>query len=392
MRSLRILIVTFSFPPNKDGISENARAMAENFASHGHSVTVATGYSSERKSDFHHGIIEVRQFRVAGSPNLRDGIRGEVKAFKEFISGFKGDVIIVHCWHIWASSLAEEAFPQGDTTKRIMMSHGFSAHLWVPQHRFPWGLGQWLGFLPWTLMFPWRLRKYDCLVLTSPRADLGRFFDHLVAKLTFYRKVTVIPNGTDPEKFEGASDAFRQRFGLAGKCVVLNVANFCERKNQEFALRAFARANLENSILVFIGSEFNSYSDRVRRLANELGLSADRVLLIEGLSRELTYSAFQHCDMVVLSARAETQPIVLLEAMVCGKPFITTKTGAVGDFPGGFIVRDESAMAERLQQLAGDKVLRQQLGAEGRKAALEKYTWSRVGERWEELVARVISA
>ncbi len=391
MRSLRILIVTFSFPPNKDGISENARAMAENFAGHGHSVTVATGFSPARKSNLHHGSIEVRQFRVEGSPNLREGIRGDSNAFKEFISGFKGDVIIVHCWHIWASSLAEEAFPPRGATKRIMMSHGFSAHLWVPQRRFPWGLGQWLGFLPWTLMFPWRLRKYDCLVLTSARADLGRFFDHLLAKLTFYRKVTVIPNGTDPERFEGASNAFRQRFGLVGKCLILNVANFCERKNQEFALRAFARAEVEDSILVLIGSEFNSYSDRLRILAKELGLSADRVLFIEGLSRDLTYSAFQHCDMVVLSAKAETQPIVLLEAMVCGKPFITTKTGAVGDFPGGFIVRDELAMAQRLQQLAKDQVLRRQLGAEGRKAALENYTWSRVGDCWEELVARVIS-
>ncbi len=391
MRKLRILIVTFTFPPNKDGISENARAMAENFAAHGHSVTVATGYTPERTSQWYGDKIEVRQFRVEGSPNLRDGIHGEVNAFKEFVSGFNGDVVIVHCWHIWSSSLAEAVFRHVGSAKKIMMSHGFSAHTWIPQRRFPWGLGRWLGFQPFFWTFPMRLRKYDHLVLTSGRADFGRFMDHLIARTTFYRNVTVIPNGTDPQKFDHATDGFLKQFRLENKFVVLNVANYCERKNQEFALRAFSRANLKNAVLVFVGSEFNSYSDRVRRVAIDLGLTADRVLFIERLSRDLTYSAFRHCDVFVLSATAETQPVVLLEAMICGKPFVTTDTGAVRDFHGGFVVRDEVAMAERLQQLASDERLRQELGREGREAALATYTWTQVGERWEELLHRILS-
>jgi glycosyltransferase involved in cell wall biosynthesis len=387
----RILIVTFTFPPTKDGVSETARAMAENFAAHGHVVTVATGYSPERTSEWHEPGIQVKQFRVHGSPHLREGIHGEVEAFKNFVGNFEGDFVISHCWQVWSSSLAEAMFPKFGSAKRIMMSQGFSAHQWFPHRRFPWGIGFWLGWQPWVWTFPQRLRKYDHLVVTSPRANCERFFDHLVAKATFYRKVTVIPNGTDPEKFDSAAGDFRKQFGLEDKLVFLNVANYSERKNQEFAVRAFAHANLDKAVLVLVGSEFNSYSERVRRVANELGLTPDRVIFVERLSREMTYSAFRACDIFVLSATAETQPIVLIEAMVCAKPFVTTDTGAVRDFPGGYVVRSERAMAARMKQLAEDPSLRHELGRLGRQAALKSYTWKRVGELWEELLVRLSS-
>ena len=76
--------------------------------------------------------------------------------------------------------------------------------------------------------------------------------------------------------------------------------------------------------------------------------------------------------------------------MVCGTPFLTTDTGAVGDLRGGFIVRTERTMAERLDQLANDRRLREQLGAEGREMALKAYTWRHVGDRWEELLVRML--
>jgi glycosyltransferase involved in cell wall biosynthesis len=285
--------------------------------------------------------------------------------------------------------LTEAVFSKLPSTKKIMMSQGFSAQRWFPQRRFPWGICHWLGWQPWLWTFPWRLRKYDHLVVTSPRANFDRFFDHLIAKATFYRRVTVIPNGADPDKFGGAAGGFRKQFGLDARFMILNVANYSDRKNQEFAVRAFAAANLDKAVLVFVGSEFNSYSERVRRIARELGLTPERVVFIERLSREMTYSAFRECDVFVLSAKAETQPIVLLEAMMCAKPFVTTDTGSVRDFPGGYVVRNEKDMAARLKHLAADGSLCRELGRRGHEAAIEAYTWKKIGERWEELLTRL---
>jgi glycosyltransferase involved in cell wall biosynthesis len=226
------------------------------------------------------------------------------------------------------------------------------------------------------------------MVVNSRRADLDRFFDHLIANATGYRRVTVIPNGSDPDRMNAATDEFRHRYGLENKLIVLNVANYSDRKNQEFAVKAFARAALPNAALVCIGSEFNGYSQRVQRIAREVSV-ADRVLLLERVSRELTFSAFKHCDVFVLSARAETQPVVIVEAMSCGKPWISTDTGCVRDFSGGYVVRRVPEMAERLLRLAADPVLRASLGAQGRKACLESYTWEKVGQRWEQLLAQL---
>src|SRR5689334_20832367 len=124
MTGFRILIVTFTFPPNKDGVAEAARAMAENFIAHGHHVTVATGFTPERLSENFSDGIRVKQFRVTGSPNPRDGMSGEVDAFREFVAAFDGDFVICHGWHTWAAHLAEQAFPRM-RARKIMMSHGF---------------------------------------------------------------------------------------------------------------------------------------------------------------------------------------------------------------------------------------------------------------------------
>jgi glycosyltransferase involved in cell wall biosynthesis len=388
-RRFRILIVTFTFPPNKDGVAEIARAMAENFAAHGHSVTVATGYSPERTSELFGNGIRVKQFRVSGSTNFREGISGEADLFEKFVASFDGDFLISHGWHTWSEALAERAFPKLNAVKKIMMSHGFGAHRWNPQARFPWGLGYWLGWQPYVWTFPWQLRKYDHLVVNSARVDCNRFIDHLVAKLTRYRKVTVIPNGADPDEFARAHNDFRSRFHLTDKFVLLNVANYSERKNQEFAVRAFARAKIDNAVLVFIGSEFNEYSARAQKLAKALGLGADKLLFLEKVDRETTLSAFKACDVFVLSAKAETQPVVLLEAMMCAKPFISTDTGCVRELPGGFAVKTEEQMGAHLSELAADAALRQNLGEQGRSECLAHYTWQQVGERWERLLARL---
>jgi glycosyltransferase involved in cell wall biosynthesis len=391
MRSLRILIVTFTFPPNKDGVAESARFMAEDFARRGHVVTVVTGCHPDRNGEDFGERIKVHQFRVEGSPNLLEGIHGEVEEFKRFVASFTGDVIIVQCWHVWSSALAEAVFSRTPHSKKVLMSHGFAAQVWVPQRRFPWGLGRWLGMQPWLWGFPRRLRRYDRVVINSHRANLGRFMDHLLAKATGYGKVSIIPNSTEPGKFEGPRGAFRGRHGLGDRLLFLNVANYSERKNQELAVRAFARARLRQAVIVFIGSTFNGYSEHVQRVAADLGLGPDEVLFLEGVDRPETCAAFIDCDVFVLSAKAETMPFVLLEAMACGKPFVTTKTGCVQDLVGGYVVRTETEMADRFRELAHDSERRAHLGRIGRAECLAKYTGDKVGEQWARLLEELVT-
>jgi len=93
---------------------------------------------------------------------------------------------------------------------------------------------------------------------------------------------------------------------------------------------------------------------------------------------------FRRADIFVLPTLADSFGLVHLEAMACGVPVVTTPHcgSVVRDGVDGFIVpiRDVTALADRLQQLLGDRPLRMQMSVSARQRARD-YTWSRYGER-----------
>jgi glycosyltransferase involved in cell wall biosynthesis len=226
------------------------------------------------------------------------------------------------------------------------------------------------------------LRKFSRVVFLSERTDRQRFLDHGVARLTGYKGIAVIPNGVDPGEFDRVLPDFRKQFGIRDGCLFLCVANYCTRKNQELAVRAFRQAHLPGATLVLIGSEFNEYEAMVRRLAPE-----GRVLFLEKLSRDITLAAYKACDVFVLSSTHETQPIVIMEAMACGKPFISTESsGAIAELPGGLVVRSEREMTEQMTHLYENPAVRKTLGDTGRSACLARYTHERVVDAYVKLL------
>ena len=157
------------------------------------------------------------------------------------------------------------------------------------------------------------------------------------------------------------------------------------------ALRAFRHARLENANLVFIGSEFNEYSAALQQLDNQLKreFGAGRVMMLEKISREMTCAAYREADLFVLSAKAETQPIVLLEAMASKTPWISTDVGCVAELPGGIVARSESELAREMKALLDSPERRNQLSDEGWAASQETYDWERVINTYNTLLLKL---
>jgi glycosyltransferase involved in cell wall biosynthesis len=389
---VKIIIVSFTFPPQVGGVAEVARTQAVGLTRRGHEVSVVTTLDPRRTDTRAADGIKVRQFDIQGSFQARAGYRGEIDAFQDFIANTSADVILFHCWQNWAVDTALPSFAR-TRARKIMVSHGYDAHVWKRQARFPWGLGVWLHSLPYVARLPRMMRAFDRIIFLSRRCDTGRFFDGWVARKTCPGRVEVIPNGVHLSEFGKKRENFRKTFDVTTRFMLLDVANYDDRKNQIVTLCDFMATNRDDATLIFIGGEFNEYQKRMAQVHEKLRHTypKTRVLFLEKIPKDTIYSAYRSADIFLLGAKHETQPLAILDAMAAGVPFISTNAGCVSEFPGGLVKSSGRETTQAIQQMLDDDDLRRKLGAEGRAACETKYDWERVLDAYEKLFEKLVA-
>lgn len=380
-------MTSFSYLPHRDGVSEAASSLAAGMAKKGHEVCVLTGrYADEAEEEVLHGVRVVRFSLKYNIPPERQPVP-ERDRFVAFVQSFEANLLVNHCWDTWPSQLILE-YAEEIPVKRVQISHGLARHLWTRHQRFPWGLGEWLRGLYWIARtMPRAISWYDAVVILSRQRDFWRFFDHTLLRLAGHRGIHVIPNHTEPDMFLHRDHDFRSRHRLSTGPLVLCVANYSQGKNQALTVEAFRRAEVPNSTLLLIGSEMNDYAKAVQ--AHDAVLAKQfpncGVVFLERLSRQETLSAFTECDLFLFTSNAETQPIVLLEAMAAGKPWISTPRGCIPLMEGGIIASGAKEIADEIRRVLSDRELYDRLAQAGRQAARDTYATQRIMSRWEQL-------
>lgn len=127
----------------------------------------------------------------------------------------------------------------------------------------------------------------------------------------------------------------------------------------------------------------------------ELNLE-DEVQLCGALSQAEVYEKLNCCDLFALASVVDEQgasdvfPTVILEAMACGKPIVSTRLAgipeAVIDSSTGLLVSPESSaeLASALSKLITDRSLRQEMGALGRQRVENNFSVRKTIEPLEE--------
>jgi glycosyltransferase involved in cell wall biosynthesis len=387
---MKILVSSFTYPPQTSGVSEIARAQACGLAARGHELVVACDFDPKRTPEHAGENVALRQFNVTGCFDPKSSYSGDIAAYQEFIASTPFDIILCNCWQNWATDLAVPVFGR-TRARKVIVTQGLNAQIWQPQRRFPWGLRRWFWGWPYVWRLPRVMDRFDQIVFLSQRQDFGRFFDHWLARKTGRRHVSIIPNGIHLAALREARKDFRERYGVRTKHMILTVANYCERKNQIATLKAFLQARRADATLVFIGSEFNDYSEKVRSLLSQARNRAGEVLLLQHVPKADVNSAYHAADLFLLTAREETQPLAILDAMACAVPFVSTDTGCVSEFPGGLVLNHRAATAAAINRLLDQPEERHRLGEEGRAAAESKYDWNQVVLQCEQLFQRLLN-
>jgi len=389
---MRVLITSFTYLPNKDGVAEATRLMAEGLAKLDWEVTVGTtlfgGSTDTGEVEVCHGV-SIHRFDVE-KPYPAES---EIARYRDFIRDENFDVIVNHCCEVGPSRYMADLFPALGVPK-VLVSHGFPLHIYVPARGRALGVGKWLRGVRWTILNLVNvLRRYDAVIFLSEKKGWGRFLDHQVATWIQHPRIEVVPNGTEPGSFSTAGGGFRERHGIGPGPLVLCVANYCDRKDQKLALELFRKADVPGSTLVFIGSELNAYAEAAEVLDVKLAAAhpSCNVLFLEKLERSEIFSAFNAMDLFLLAAKAETQPIVLIEAMAAGKPWISTDTGCVDRMEGGVTCRSNREIIRALGKLLRDPEARAALGEKGREAVRKHYRASECVKRYDSIFKSLIA-
>jgi glycosyltransferase involved in cell wall biosynthesis len=390
---MHVLIISFTFPPNKDGVSEAAAAMAKGFLDRRWEVSVFTRNTVPAREQLSWHGAELIEYDYGGTFHKPEVILncGNLD-YAAFLKSQKWDVLVFHAYE--GSLLCALPHIREIPGRKILVSHGYAALLWEKSLRFPYGLAS-VGrrLFRSIAMIRW-MRSFDRIVYLSEQADLHGFYDHFLAKATGYKGRWVMPNGIDLSERGDANSGFRLMNGIPEDAfVLLCVANYSPRKDQAYGARAFRKAALPGAVLVFIGSEFNEHSRRFQAedSGNLSPASPGSIIWMEKQSRQATLDALASCDAFLLSAYHEAQPISLLEAMRESKPWIARKAGCIARMEGGICVNSEARMAAAIQRLAVDRELRECLGREGSRAVATRYNRKAYTESYCKLIEELTS-
>ncbi|MBX4189887.1 glycosyltransferase, partial [Candidatus Parcubacteria bacterium] len=178
-----------------------------------------------------------------------------------------------------------------------------------------------------------------------------------------------------------------KRIGKSAEHIVGTIANFYPAKNLETFIDAAALVKQDDTIFCIIGG--GAQRQKLESIIKRKNLE-DKVILLGKIPNAAQY--LPGLDLFVLSSSKEGFPWSVLEAMVAKLPVIATKVGAVPeiieDGKNGYSVNvgDSSTIAQRIEELLSNELLRQQLGIQAHQTVLFKFNIDTMVREFEALL------
>jgi glycosyltransferase involved in cell wall biosynthesis len=198
-------------------------------------------------------------------------------------------------------------------------------------------------------------------------------------------RLTVATNGVDPY-FQTIVDPEERsrlvaRFNLpVGMPLMLYVGNHTPNKGIDVLLRALDHM-VEPGVAV-IGGAIRSRQEHQALLAGcGIPNGNPRALFTDFISKEELRALYQSVDIFVFPSRADTLPLVILEAMASGLPVVSTRVGGIPYEVApdtGILVEsgDSVALAEALDRLCANAERRRAMGRAGSCRVAEMFNWN----------------
>jgi len=211
-------------------------------------------------------------------------------------------------------------------------------------------------------------------------------------------KFIYIPDGVEIEFIEESikkSEVSKEDLGIGDADIVLvNVNRLVKNKGVIYLIDALGILNKCLDVrLILIGS--GPEENRIKMRLKELGIE-QKVLHFRNIPDEKKFQLISLADISVTPTLFEGLPIVILEAMACGKPVIASNVTEVPQVVNhgvnGFLVppRDPEAIAKAVLEIYKNDLI-EKMGRESKKIA-RNYDWDIIAKmairKYEELMEK----
>ncbi|GFG55100.1 alpha-(1-2)-phosphatidylinositol mannosyltransferase [Mycolicibacterium agri] len=372
----RVLLVTNDFPPRRGGIQSYLHELVTHLVASGEDYTLTVYAPKWKGCEEFDKQAEATGYRVVRHPTtLMLPSPGVDDRMRRLIA--EGDVETV--WFGAAAPLALLASrARGAGAHRLVAStHG---------HEVGWSM------LPVARSALRRIGDTTDVVTYVSRYTRRRFASAFGPNAALEH----VPPGVDTDRFApdpAARAELRKRYGLGERPVVVCLSRLVPRKGQDMLIRALPaiRQRVDGAALAIVGG--GPYASSLHRLTRDTGVSEHVVFTGAVPAAELP-AHHAMADVFAMPCRTrgagldvEGLGIVYLEASSTGVPVVAGRSGGapetVQDGVTGRVVNgwDVGEIASAVGELLADPARAAEMGAAGRRWAIDNWQWHTQAER-----------
>lgn len=228
------------------------------------------------------------------------------------------------------------------------------------------------------------IKAADKIFVTS--LDYAANSDIRIYYQKFKGKFIEVPNGVSAARFFPCPPAENliKKYNLDNKKILLFVGGLDSAhyfKGVDILINSLAKIFNAKLLIVGEGNLKASY----QKLAASLNIS-DRVIFAGRVLADALPKYYNLADILILPSidKSEAFGLVLLEAMACGKPVVTSNLpgvrSVVADNETGLLAKagDSSDLVEKINYLLSNPDICLKLGEAGRQQVLQKYDWPKI--------------
>jgi glycosyltransferase involved in cell wall biosynthesis len=371
MPPLTILHTAHTYAPNLDGVAQVVQHISEGLTKHGHAVHVAVPWAGEPAEEIIEGV-HVHRFSVYGQSAAR--VRTERERYGQMLASGPWDVIAAHMAGSWSTEVVCEV-SKFVKAKLVFVSHGLR-YRQRPSARLFRQLGE-------------ALKNFAATTELSALLVEPEFYHSYSLPLP-----RIIPNGVHLAEIDTAVADMRSLWSIGSRPWVINVSNHSPVKGHAILHQLAHMLRDDHTVVTNIG---NSYPADFRGLGrygirggcyyacvvrNRLGSALQSRC---GVARPQMLSALKQADVFAFTSRSEASPVVILEAMAAGVPWVSFDVGNIREHPGGFVVKDVAEMAATIRLLLQQPALRKATGQQGRTWIEQRHRWEQITLEYEQL-------